>query len=46
MSRPLVLIPATLFGDIGLIAAILGFCGLAIGLVDLFGLPKALDLSH
>jgi len=42
----LVLIPAALFGDIGLIAAFLGLGDLAIGLVYMFGLPKELGLSH
>jgi hypothetical protein len=42
----LVLIPAGLFGDIGLIAALLGLGDLIIGLVYMFGLPKALGASH
>jgi hypothetical protein len=42
----LVLIPAGLFGDIGLIAALLGLVDLAIGLVYMFGLPKELGVSH
>jgi len=42
----LVLIPAGLFGDIGLIAALLGLGDLVIGLVYAFGLPKELGVSH
>lgn len=42
----LVLVPAAVFGDIGLIAAFLGLGDFAIGLVYLFGLPKALGLAH
>ncbi|WP_036263658.1 hypothetical protein [Methylocapsa aurea] len=42
----ILLIPAGLFGDIGLIAAPLGLGDLAIGLVYMFGLPKELGLSH
>lgn len=42
----LLLIPAGLFGDIGLIAALLGLGDLAIGLVLMFGLPRELAVSH
>ena len=42
----LVLVPAGLFGDVGLIAVPLGLGDLAIGLVYMFGLPKELGLSQ
>lgn len=42
----LLLIPAGLFGDLGLIAAPLGFGDLVIGLVYMCGLPKELGVSH
>ena len=42
----LLLIPAGLFGDLGLIAVPLGLGDLAIGLTYMFGLPKELGLSH
>jgi len=42
----LLVIPAGLFGDLGLIAVPLGLGDLAIGLVYMFGLPKELNLSH
>ena len=42
----LVLIPAGVFGDIGLIAAILGLGDLLIGLAYVFGLTKELGRSH
>ena len=42
----LLLIPAGLFGDLGLIAVPLGLGDLAIGLVYMFGLPKETGLSH
>ena len=42
----LLLVPAGLFGDLGLIAVPLGLGDLAIGLVYMFGLPKELGLSH
>jgi hypothetical protein len=42
----ILLIPAGLFGDLGLIAAPLGLGDLAIGLVYMFGLPKELGASH
>jgi hypothetical protein len=41
-----VLIPAGLFGDIGIVAALLGLGDLLIGVVYTFGLPKELGLSH
>jgi hypothetical protein len=42
----LLLIPAGLFGDLGLIAVPLGLGDLGIGLIYMFGLPKALGLTH
>jgi len=42
----LILIPAGLFGEIGLIAAVLGLGDLAIGLVYVFGLTRELGASH
>ncbi|MFI3198040.1 MAG: hypothetical protein QX196_06945 [Methylococcaceae bacterium] len=42
----LLLIPAGLFGDLGLIAVPLGLVDLIIGLVYMFGLPKELGISH
>ncbi len=42
----LLLIPAGLFGDIGIIAALLGLGDLAIGLVYMFGLPRELGVTH
>jgi hypothetical protein len=45
-AAALLLIPAGLFGDIGLIAVPMGLGDLAIGLVYMFGLPKELGLSH
>jgi hypothetical protein len=42
----LLLIPAGLFGDLGLIAVPLGLGDLAIGLVYMFGLPRDLGMSH
>jgi hypothetical protein len=42
----LLLIPAGLFGDLGLIAVPLGLGDLSIGLVYMFGLPKELGVSH
>jgi hypothetical protein len=42
----MLLIPAGLFGDLGLIAVPLGLVDLAIGLMYMFGLPKELGLSH
>ncbi|MGZ8159297.1 MAG: hypothetical protein ACXWT1_17230 [Methylobacter sp.] len=42
----LLLIPAGLFGDLGLIAVPLGLADLVIGLVYMFGLPKELGISH
>jgi len=42
----LLLIPAGLFGDIGIVAALLGLGDLAIGLTYMFGLPKELAVSH
>ncbi len=42
----LLLIPAGLFGGLGLIAVPLGLGDLAIGLVYMFGLPKELGVSH
>jgi len=45
-AAALVLIPAGLFGDLGLIAVPLGLGDLAIGLIYMIGLPKELALSH
>lgn len=42
----LLLIPAGLFGDLGLIAVPLGLGDFTIGLVYMFGLPKELRVSH
>jgi hypothetical protein len=42
----LLLIPAGLFGDLGLIAVPLGLGDLAIGLTYMFGLPRELGASH
>lgn len=42
----LILIPAGVFGDVGLIAAVLGLGDLLIGLVYVFGLTKELGASH
>ena len=42
----LLLVPAGLFGDLGLIAVPLGAGDLAIGLVYMIGLPKELGVSH
>jgi hypothetical protein len=42
----LLLIPAGLFGDLGLIAAPLGLVDLLIGLAFMFGLPRELGRSH
>jgi len=42
----LVLVPAGLFGDVGLIVVPLGLGDLAIGLVYMIGLPKELGVSH
>jgi lysylphosphatidylglycerol synthetase-like protein (DUF2156 family) len=42
----LLLIPAGLFGDLGLISVPLGLGDLAIGLITMFCLPKELGISH
>jgi hypothetical protein len=42
----LILIPAGLFGDVGLIAAVLGLGDLLIGLVYVFGLTREFGASH
>jgi hypothetical protein len=42
----LVLVPAGIFGDVGLIVVPLGLCDLAIGLVYMFGLTKEFQLTH
>jgi hypothetical protein len=42
----LLLIPAGLFGDLGMIAVPLGLGDLAIGLVYMFGLSKEYGVSH
>ena len=45
-AAALLLIPAGLFGDLGLIAVPLGLADLAIGLVYMIGLPKELGVAH
>ena len=45
-AAALLLIPAGLFGDLGLIAVPLGLVDLTIGLFYMIGLPKELGLSH
>ncbi|SFK45102.1 hypothetical protein [Methylocapsa palsarum] len=45
-AAALLLVPAGLFGDLGLIAVPLGLGDLAIGLVYMFGLPGALGTTH
>ena len=42
----LVLVPAGLFGDVGLITVPLGLGDLTIGLVYMFGLTKEFGVSH
>jgi len=42
----ILLIPAGIFSDIGLIAVPMGLGDLAIGLIYMIGLPKELGLSH
>ena len=42
----LLLIPAGLFGDLGLIAVPLGLADLSIGLVYMIGLPRELGVNH
>jgi hypothetical protein len=42
----LLLIPAGLFGDVGLVAALLGLGDLVIGLVYGFGLAREFGVSH
>ncbi len=42
----LILIPAGLFGDLGLIVSLMGLGDLAIGLVYALGLTKELGVSH
>lgn len=42
----LLLVPAGLFGDLGLIAAPLGLVDLLIGLAFMFGLPREFGVSH
>jgi hypothetical protein len=42
----LLLVPAGLFGDLGLVAVPLGLGDLAIGLAYMFGLPNELRTSH
>jgi hypothetical protein len=45
-AAALLLVPAGLFGDLGLIAVPLGLGDLAIGLFYMFGLPTHLGVSH
>ena len=45
-AAAILVIPAGLFGDIGLIAVVMGLGDLAIGLVYMFGLAKELGVSH
>ena len=45
-AAALLTIPAGLFGGTGLLAAGMGLGDLAIGLVYMFGLPRALKVSH
>lgn len=45
-AAAILVIPAGLFGDIGLIAAVMGLGDLAIGLVYMFGLAKDLGVLH
>jgi hypothetical protein len=42
----ILIVPAGLFGDLGLIAAPMGLVDLGIGLVYMIGLPKELGVSH
>lgn len=42
----LILFPAGIFGDVGIVAALLGLGDLLIGLVYIFGLTKELGASH
>ena len=42
----LLLIPAGLFSDLGLIGVPLGLGDLSIGLIDMIGLPNELGVSH
>lgn len=42
----ILIVPAGLFGDLGLIAVPLGLVDLGIGLVYMIGLPKELGVSH
>jgi hypothetical protein len=42
----LLVIPAGLFGDMGLIAVPMGLVDIVIGLVYMFGLTKELNVSH
>ncbi len=42
----MILIPAGLFGDMGLIASLIGLGDLSIGLVYAFGLTNELGVSH
>lgn len=40
------LIPGGLFGDLGLIATLLGLIDLGIGMIYMIGLPKELGVAH
>jgi len=45
-AAALILIPAGLFGDVGVIAAVLGGGDALIGYVYAFGLVRVLQVSH
>lgn len=45
-AAALLLVPAGLFGNLGLIAVPLGLADFAIGLVYMLGLPKELGIPH
>ena len=45
-STALLVIPAGLFGDLGLLAVPMGLVDIIIGLVYMFGLTKELRVSH
>lgn len=45
-AAAILVIPASLFGELGSIAVLLGVGDLSIGLVYMFGLPKEFRVSH